>query len=356
MSPHRAPRSSGQTGSLGCPRTGPRAANTWALVLALLAGLLGAPRVASAEVPADVLIRRGVELRREGKNAEALELFREAHAAEPTPRARAQIALAEQALGLWIDAERDLVAALAALDDPWIRKNRASLEGALGVITSRLAFLDVTTTEAGATLWVNGTRTSTLPRARPLRVVAGELRLELAKPGFEGLRRTIEVSPGMTAREVMPLVPSRVAAVATASVASTMSLERPTPLDPPPRVEPRRAPLAGWAALGGGALLVATGVVGHVVYETNAAVWNDDARCLVGTATRDETCGAYGDRAEAARVAAIAGYGLGLAAVIVGAVVVLADDAPPEGPRLACAPEVSLGGSAGASASCRLTF
>ncbi|MCK6550808.1 hypothetical protein L6R52_33530 [Myxococcota bacterium] len=68
MSPHRAPRSSGRTGSLERLRTTP----SWVFVLALLAGLLGAPRVATAEAPADVLIRRGVVLRREGKNAEAL--------------------------------------------------------------------------------------------------------------------------------------------------------------------------------------------------------------------------------------------------------------------------------------------
>src|SRR5947209_3601580 len=97
-------------------------------------GVVGVPSVALAgggdEAAADAAIRRGVDLRKQGRDMDALEEFRKAYAAARSPRALAQIALAEQALGRWVDAESDLDQALASKSDPWIRKNVATLNGA----------------------------------------------------------------------------------------------------------------------------------------------------------------------------------------------------------------------------------
>src|SRR3982751_2270792 len=91
-----------------------------ALAVVLIAGaLVGAARQARAD-DAEPLIRRGIELRRAGRDAEALEQFRQANQLAPSPRAAAQIGLAEQALGRWLDADGHLRAALAAPSDPWI--------------------------------------------------------------------------------------------------------------------------------------------------------------------------------------------------------------------------------------------
>jgi hypothetical protein len=86
-----------------------------ALVCAFLIG----SRPALAQ-DADVLIKPGVELRREGKDQVALEEFRPAFDVAPTPRALAQIALAEEALGRWIDAEAHIGKARGRAG-PWIR-------------------------------------------------------------------------------------------------------------------------------------------------------------------------------------------------------------------------------------------
>ena len=71
---------------------------------ALLSVAILAARTAEATGDAaEHLIKQGVELRAKGKDAEALVLFQKAYAATPSPRALAQIALAEQALGRWIE-------------------------------------------------------------------------------------------------------------------------------------------------------------------------------------------------------------------------------------------------------------
>src|SRR5262245_52314219 len=99
----------------------------WPLVLMLAV----TTSAASAESTDDALVERGLKLRRDRQDAAALALFQQAYEVRPAPRTRAQIALAEQALGKWLDAERDLQAALAAASDPWIASHHKTLQGAL---------------------------------------------------------------------------------------------------------------------------------------------------------------------------------------------------------------------------------
>ena len=101
---------------------------------ALMAGvtLAWAAPAAAQETPATALLREGIELRRAGRDAEALARFERAHAVEPSPRTLAQMGLAEQALGRWVRAEAHLRAALAPRDDAWIERNRAALDAARG--------------------------------------------------------------------------------------------------------------------------------------------------------------------------------------------------------------------------------
>src|SRR5687767_13732162 len=104
---------------------------------AIVAALLLPAAAAHAQGP-EALIKRGVELRRQGEDQAALREFQRAHALAPTPRAAAQIGLAEQALERWTDAEAHLNEALRARNDPWIRKNRAVLEESLRTVRGRI--------------------------------------------------------------------------------------------------------------------------------------------------------------------------------------------------------------------------
>jgi len=81
-------------------------------IAALLMTLASSPTWAQTSLNAQ--ISRGVALRRQGRDASALEVFQSAWRSSRAPRALAQVALAEQALGRWVAAEAHLVEALAA--------------------------------------------------------------------------------------------------------------------------------------------------------------------------------------------------------------------------------------------------
>lgn len=232
-------------------------------VAALAVAVLGGPRArADASSEADALIAKGVDLREKGRDDEALAVFRQAFAKSASARARAQIGLAEQALGMWVLAEADLSAALAATDDPWIAKNRAALDGALGVVRKRIATLEVRGAEA-AEVYLDGVRIGA--GAGPFRVEAGRRTLEVRASGFQSTTRAVELPPGGVARETVTLV-------------ATPSASSPRDVAPEARGGPAedrsRSPAAdtgsaqrllGWAFVGTGAALLATGGVGLLV-------------------------------------------------------------------------------------------
>ena len=155
---------------------------------------------------ASALLERGVDLRVDKRDAEALELFEKANALSPSPRAMAQIGLAEQALGRWVAAEQHLSAALASKDDPWIRKFSAALEDGLRVVRSHLASLQVEVNVTGAEVWVNGVVVATTPMREPVRVPAATAVIAVRAPGHVSaeVRRNIEA--GQLIRETITLV------------------------------------------------------------------------------------------------------------------------------------------------------
>lgn len=161
----------------------------------------GDPR---AEAEAD--LRRGVALRREGRDAEALELFRHSLERAPSARARAQIALAEQALALWLASERDLRLALAEQDDPWVRQNREALDRALHLVEGKLAYVTVKADAPGLEVLVNGAPSPTSADGRR-RVVAGQVMIEARAEGYSSATRTLQVAPETTADVALELRP-----------------------------------------------------------------------------------------------------------------------------------------------------
>lgn len=154
---------------------------------------------------ADALIAQGVTLRTQQRDAEALALFERANAMTPSPRALAQIALAEQALNRWVAAERHLREALASASDPWIARNAPALRSALGVIDSHLGRLEVRTNVPGAELWVSAVREGTLPLTAPLRVPVGSLPIEVRAAGYQPATRTVTITTGNITTETITL-------------------------------------------------------------------------------------------------------------------------------------------------------
>jgi tetratricopeptide (TPR) repeat protein len=110
-------------------------------LLVFLAIVASPSRLAFAQsnAEADAAISKGVELRRQNKDEEALAQFQRAYKISATPRAKAQMGLAEQAIGRWADAERDLDEAMTQASDPWIIRQRAVLTEAMAVIAATWA-------------------------------------------------------------------------------------------------------------------------------------------------------------------------------------------------------------------------
>ncbi len=171
--------------------------------------------LAGAEDEAGML-RAGVQLREQGNDQKALEVFRQAYEKFHTPRARAQMALAEQALGRWLEAEADLEAALQRDTDAWITGNKATLEQALTVIRQRIGTLEILSNAPETAVTIDGKVVGKLPFMRPLRVAAGTVMVKVEAPGYSPAQRVVNISAEHLARESFDLVKLEVAAPARA--------------------------------------------------------------------------------------------------------------------------------------------
>jgi len=263
-----------------------------ACVLAGALALTPVPAVADdAPNGSEAAIQRGVELRRGGRNAEALVEFQKAFALDPSPRARAQVGLALQALGDWLGAERWLTDALQKSDDAWIARYRTDLTGALATIQAHLGSLVLHVDAEQGEVLVNGAPAGALPIRGPIRVVAGSIDVVVRAPGHVDAHRVIDVAAGAEVSETMALGPE----VAPSAVPSSVAT-------PPTDAEPHtRALIGGYVALGSAAALAIGGVVAWTVRQNAVGTWNDDTRCLrPGGGTRAQQCGAYQDTANVA--------------------------------------------------------
>lgn len=238
-------------------------AAAWGVALALAAG----PAWGQAR-GLEEAIARGLTLRQGGRDAEALAAFTELWERTHSPRVRAQMAMAEHALGRWAEADAHLREALAT-DDPWVERNRATLRAALPEIGRHVGRLEVRGLPAGAAVRVDGAPVGTLPLREPTRASEGVARLEVSAPGYLTAVRAVTIRGDAVAREEVTLTP-----------------------DPNHRVA-ERVRVAGWVGVGvGGALLLGAA-----------------AALVLGGAAHDR-----GDRegAETLGTVAAAGFGAGV--------------------------------------------
>jgi hypothetical protein len=153
----------------------------------------------------DALLKRGVEFRRHGQDREALAVFQQALAIKRLPRIVGQIAFAEQALGDWLSAQTHLEEALARAEDPWIQKNRATLEQALRSVGAHIGRVDVWGTPAGAEVLLDGATVGTLPLAHPIRVTESQVTLQVRATGHVEITRVLHIPLGDLVRERVDL-------------------------------------------------------------------------------------------------------------------------------------------------------
>jgi len=201
---------------------------------------------------AAAMIARGLDLRRQGKPAEALEMFQRAHAIAPSARTLGQMGLVEGTLEHWTDAEDHLTAALAAADDPWILKNKTNLQTALDSVKPHIGQLVFAGT-AGAAVTVAGKVAGTLPNVAPVRVAAGTVLVSATASGSKQFVDRITVQGGMQTAVTINLQP----------------VELTAPPSPPAPSTPTAAPIItelhphySWKTwMGGGLLAVGAGLL-----------------------------------------------------------------------------------------------
>lgn len=122
------------------------------------------------------------------------------------PRALAQLAFAEQAIGAWVEAATHLDEALAHVDDPWIEAHRAVLDEARATIAQHVGRLDVLVEPADAEVSVDGRSLGAGP-VQGAAVLAGEVVLEVSAPGYVMVQRTEHVDAALITRVRFRLVP-----------------------------------------------------------------------------------------------------------------------------------------------------
>ena len=157
---------------------------------------------ASGEEDSEVWIRRGIQRRRDGENAAALDAFLRAYRFQPSGRTLAQVGLARQSLRQWGEAVDCLEEALRR-HEAWVEKNREPLEEALGAVKGHIGWLLVTG-PVGARLWLGDIPMGVLP-LKEIRLDEGVYVAKVARDGSRTWSQTITVL-GQKTREVVVML------------------------------------------------------------------------------------------------------------------------------------------------------
>jgi hypothetical protein len=287
-----------------------RAAIAVVLSIARAAAAQEAPEPAGQEATQEELLAKGVRLRKEGQDAEALAVFERAYAQSPSPRALGQLALAQQALARWREAERGLIEALRDAKDDWIARNRVYLEKSLATAQGHLAWLEVQSNLAGVEVWIDGQPAGRSPMVGPVRIVAGEATVDVHAVGYALVRRTLNVDAGARVLTEFTFAsqPAPILSPAERSAVVPIAAERP----PTSRA-------VGWAALAGAGGLALVGIAGVVTREVEARVYDSSQCTPLGMQRRSRLCATNRDIGSAAQTVAVVAFaGSGVAAAVAG--------------------------------------
>jgi hypothetical protein len=99
-------------------------------------------------------------------------------------------------LGYWLEAEKHLTEGLATDKDPWIWKNRATIEASLAHARAAIGEIMVTGPPPGAVVLVNGKVAGTLPLTAPIRAAEGPAHVEVLVAGHQPVLRSFSIVGG----------------------------------------------------------------------------------------------------------------------------------------------------------------
>lgn len=173
----------------------------------LALGSVAPEALADANADAEAHIKRGIELRRLGRDVAALAEFQSAFASVKSPRSAAQLGLCEQAVGRWTDSADHLAQALENRADPWVNKNRSVLEEQLAAVKNHVGTVEVAGSPVGAEVLIGDLPVARLPMTGPVFVNSGVVDVGLRASGYKPAQRSVAVGPGHFQKLVMHLEP-----------------------------------------------------------------------------------------------------------------------------------------------------
>jgi hypothetical protein len=259
---------------------------------------------------AERLITAGVALRQQAKDEEALTQFARAYELAHDPRARAQMGLAEEALGRWERAEAHLTEALSATT-PWITKRQGDLSAALEDIRGHLGDLEVLGGVAGAEVQLNGETVARLPLAKALRVAAGTVALEMRAPGYLPVIRNVNVPARGLARESVLMTRDATATPADAGQPVPPVVIAEVRAQPPAGPPAWRKP-AAWTTAAAAAVALGVGVGFTIRVYSNADKFNQSCGAA-DPGMGGGLCPTYWNRSHDSETPAVVGYALAAA-------------------------------------------
>lgn len=250
------------------------------------------PAVAAEDAVVEALIQRGIQLRRGGSDDQALNVFLEAERQDPkSVRVLLHVVTAAQASGKWLMADSYMRKVSALSNDEYYRRHSDAIEAVRRSIAARVGTFQVQGEPEGASVRLDGQLVGTLPMNEPAAVESGTYLMEVQKPGYYRLRRSVNVVGGVLTRE-----PVELNAVTTradlASGAGPASGTTAVGVDSNGGGSWLSSPAMAWTLIGVGAASGITSAIALQLREDRVQSWNDERRCI-GTdgTTRQDRCG-----------------------------------------------------------------
>ncbi len=268
------------------------------------------PAFAAEDAVVEALIQRGIQLRRNNSDEDALAVFLEAEKQDPTSvRVLLHVVTAAQAAGKWLLADSYMRKVTALDSDPYYQRHADAIDVVRRSIAARVGTFQAQGGPDGASVRLDGQLVGTLPMNEPASIEAGAYLMEVHRPGYYRLRRNVTISGGVLTREPVEL--NRAVARGDLGAGSGTSLASSDPANPDAERGDRswwQSPAVGWTFLGLG---VASGVASGIAFATRedrVDRWNDD-RCIPEDdpeSSRLDNCGDFKDQADTAQTIGIA--------------------------------------------------
>lgn len=166
----------------------------------------------SDEMDYQTTVRQAIQELSAGNPADARELFRKAHALQPSARTLRGIALTSFEIQDFAETRRAASASLESEVNPLTPAMQAEMNELIDRTASELAYIEFEVEQAGVMLFVDGKELE--QTTSPHYVNPGEYRVEAELPGYQPYQATLQLGAGDTEQlriALEPVVPEAVA-------------------------------------------------------------------------------------------------------------------------------------------------